>query len=117
MTPLSILDLVPIKDDTTPGEALRESLDLARQAERLGYNRYWVAEHHNMVGIGSAGAFMVTPGFIQSLAARMAGTSRIRTEAGGFSAAWTRAARIWLTVTKPNRSAPSRVAGIRSRIL
>ena len=77
MTPLSILDLVPIKDDTTPGEALRESLDLARQAERLGYNRYWVAEHHNMVGIGSAATSVV----IGHLAA---GTSTIRVGSGGI---------------------------------
>ena len=77
MIPLSILDLVPIKDDTTPGEALRQSLDLARHAERLGYTRYWVAEHHNMIGIGSAATSVV----IGHLAA---GTSRIRLGSGGI---------------------------------
>ena len=54
MFPLSILDLVPIKIDQTPAEALTESLQLAQHADQLGYNRYWVAEHHNMVGIASA---------------------------------------------------------------
>lgn len=76
MVPLSILDLVPIKDNTSPGEALRESLDLARHAERLGYARYWVAEHHNMVGIGSAATSVV----IGHLAA---GTKSIRVGSGG----------------------------------
>ena len=54
MIPLSILDLVPVTQGATPGDALRHSLDLARHAERLGYTRYWVAEHHNMTGIASA---------------------------------------------------------------
>ena len=76
MIPVSILDLVPIKDTTSPGEALRESLDLARHAERLGYARYWVAEHHNMIGIGSAATAVV----IGHLAA---GTSTIRVGSGG----------------------------------
>ena len=48
--PLSVLDLAPITLGSTPGDALRNSLDLARHAERLGYRRYWVAEHHNMPG-------------------------------------------------------------------
>ena len=51
---LSVLDLVPVQQGSTPGEALRLSLELARRAEALGYVRYWVAEHHNMTGIASA---------------------------------------------------------------
>ena len=52
--PLSILDLVPVQQGSTPGDALRASLQLAQHAEQLGYTRYWVAEHHNMTGIASA---------------------------------------------------------------
>jgi|SRR5690606_7296746 len=77
MTPLSILDLVPVKEGATPREALAESLDLARQAERLGYRRYWVAEHHNMAGIASAATSVV----IGHLAG---GTSSIRVGSGGI---------------------------------
>ena len=54
MPPLSILDLVPVCQGATPADALRHSLELARTAERLGFTRYWVAEHHNMPGIASA---------------------------------------------------------------
>ena len=46
--PVSILDLAPIVEGGTPAQALRNSLDLAQHAERWGYNRFWVAEHHNM---------------------------------------------------------------------
>ncbi len=76
MFPLSVLDLVPIKIDKTPAEALTESLELARHADKLGYNRYWVAEHHNMVGIASA-ATSVVIGYLA------AGTKNIRVGAGG----------------------------------
>ena len=75
--PLSILDLAPIALGSTPGDALRNSLDLARQAERLGYRRHWVAEHHNMQGIASA-ATAVVVGYLA------AGTSTIRVGAGGI---------------------------------
>ena len=51
---LSVLDLVPVQVGSTPGQALRHSLELARHVEALGYTRYWVAEHHNMTGIASA---------------------------------------------------------------
>ncbi|HEY6531804.1 MAG TPA: LLM class flavin-dependent oxidoreductase, partial [Acidimicrobiales bacterium] len=51
---LSVLDLVPVARDTTPGQALRRSALLARRAEELGYLRYWVAEHHSMPGIASS---------------------------------------------------------------
>jgi luciferase family oxidoreductase group 1 len=52
--PLSVLDLAPVSSGSTSAAALRNSLDLARHAERLGFHRYWVAEHHNMVGIASS---------------------------------------------------------------
>ncbi|WP_163066227.1 LLM class flavin-dependent oxidoreductase, partial [Acinetobacter baumannii] len=54
MAELSVLDLAPVVQGATPGDALRNSLDLARHVERLGYKRFWLAEHHNMVGIASA---------------------------------------------------------------
>ena len=76
MIPLSILDLAQIVEGATPSDALRNSLDLARHAERLGYTRYWVAEHHNMRGIASAATSVV----IGHLAG---GTSKIRVGAGG----------------------------------
>ena len=75
--PLSILDLVPVQQGSTPGDALRRSLDLARHAEALGYTRYWVAEHHNMTGIASA-ATSVVIGFLAN------GTSTIRVGSGGI---------------------------------
>jgi luciferase family oxidoreductase group 1 len=77
MVPLSILDLVPIVQGSTPGQALQHSLDVARHAERLGYTRYWVAEHHNMAGIGSAAASVVI-GYLAG------GTKTIRVGAGGI---------------------------------
>ena len=77
MTPLSILDLAPIVQGETAAQALRNSLELARHAERLGYTRYWVAEHHNMQGIASA-ATSVVIGYLAG------GTSRIRVGAGGI---------------------------------
>jgi luciferase family oxidoreductase group 1 len=75
--PLSVLDLAPITQGSTPGEALERSLDLARHVERLGYRRIWVAEHHNMTGIASAATAVV----IGHLAG---GTSSIRVGAGGI---------------------------------
>ena len=77
MPPLSILDLAPIVQGQTAAHALRNSLELARDAERLGYTRYWVAEHHNMQGIASA-ATSVVIGYLAG------GTSRIRVGAGGI---------------------------------
>ena len=76
MIPLSILDLVPITLGSTPRAALHNSLDLAQHAERLGYKRYWVAEHHNLAGIGSA-ATSVVMGYLAS------GTQSIRIGSGG----------------------------------
>ena len=53
-TPLSVLDLAPVPSGASVRQALRNTLELARHAERLGYRRYWVAEHHNMPGIASS---------------------------------------------------------------
>jgi luciferase family oxidoreductase group 1 len=52
--PLSVLDLAPVPSGSTTGQALRNSIDLARRAEAWGYERLWVAEHHNMPGIASS---------------------------------------------------------------
>lgn len=76
MTPLSLLDLVPVAEGASAGVALANSLDLAREAERLGYSRVWVAEHHNMEGVASSATSVV-------LAHLAAGTRRIRIGAGG----------------------------------
>lgn len=75
--PFSILDLSPVAEGSTAADALRNSLDLARHAERLGYHRFWVAEHHSMPGIASA-ATSVVIGHIA------AGTKTIRVGAGGI---------------------------------
>jgi luciferase family oxidoreductase group 1 len=76
MTALSVLDLAPVPEGATPGDALRNARDLARHAERLGYTRYWLAEHHNMIGIASA-ATSVAIGYVAE------GTSTIRVGSGG----------------------------------
>ncbi len=76
MPALSVLDLAPIPQGSTPGDALRNARDLAQHAERLGYRRYWLAEHHNMIGIASA-ATAVVVGFVAG------GTSTIRVGSGG----------------------------------
>ncbi len=75
-TRFSTLDLAPIRDDGDAGLALRNSLALAQHVEKLGFERFWVAEHHNMDGIASA-ATSVLIGYLA------AGTSRIRLGAGG----------------------------------
>jgi luciferase family oxidoreductase group 1 len=74
--PLSVLDLAPVGDGATPAAALAGSVELARLAERLGYERLWVAEHHNMPGIASSSP----PVLIAHLAAS---THTIRIGAGG----------------------------------
>ena len=51
--PLSVLDLVMVNVNGSPRQSMQNSLDLARYAERWGYNRYWLAEHHNMKGVAS----------------------------------------------------------------
>jgi luciferase family oxidoreductase group 1 len=75
--PISVLDLAPIAAGTTAAEAFRRSLELAQHAERLGYRRFWLAEHHNMPGIASSATAIV-------IAHVAAGTSRIRVGAGGI---------------------------------
>jgi len=77
MVPLSILDLSPIVEGGDAAQALRNTLDLARHAERWGYRRYWLAEHHNMPGIASA-ATSVVIGYVAN------GTTSIRVGAGGI---------------------------------
>src|SRR5438445_868109 len=77
MVPHSVLDLAPIVEGGDARSAFRSSLDLARHAERWGYQRYWLAEHHGMPGIASAATAVV----IGSVAA---GTSTIRVGAGGI---------------------------------
>jgi luciferase family oxidoreductase group 1 len=77
MTRLSVLDLSPIVEGGDAADALRRTLDLARHAERWGYERFWLAEHHNMTGIASA-ATAVVIGYVA------AGTSTIRVGAGGI---------------------------------
>ena len=59
MIPFSVLDLSPITQGSSAADALRNTRDLAQQAERLGYRRYWLAEHHNMTGIASAATAVV----------------------------------------------------------
>ncbi|OMQ21374.1 hypothetical protein BMI79_14915 [Serratia oryzae] len=74
--PLSVLDLSPIPLGAKPRDAFHFSLDLAQHAEKWGYQRYWMAEHHNMTGIGSA-ATSVLLGYLA------AGTTSIRLGSGG----------------------------------
>ena len=76
MIPLSVLDLSPIVQGGSPGQSLRASRELALAAERLGFRRYWLAEHHNMTGIASAATAV-------ALAYVGEGTSTIRLGAGG----------------------------------
>jgi luciferase family oxidoreductase group 1 len=75
--PFSVLDLAPIPQGSTAGEALRRSLDLAQHAERWGYSRFWLAEHHGMPGIASAATSVV-------IAHIAGGTSTIRVGSGGI---------------------------------
>ncbi|MBK0021059.1 LLM class flavin-dependent oxidoreductase [Ochrobactrum sp. S46] len=77
MIPLSVLDLSPVPEGSDAGQSLRNTLELAQQAEKLGFTRYWLAEHHNMPGIASA-ATSVVIGHVA------AGTSTIRVGAGGI---------------------------------
>src|SRR5215210_5635265 len=75
--PLSVLDLAPIPQGSNAAEALRHSLDLVQHAERWGFNRFWLAEHHGMPGIASAATSVV-------IAHIAGGTSTIRVGAGGI---------------------------------
>ncbi|WP_257459352.1 LLM class flavin-dependent oxidoreductase [Archangium lipolyticum] len=75
--PFSVLDLSPIVEGGDAAQALHNTLDLARHAERWGYQRFWLAEHHNMPGVASA-ATSVVIGYVAG------GTSTIRVGAGGI---------------------------------
>src|SRR6478609_1964144 len=75
--PFSVLDLSPINQGSDAAHAFRNSLDLAQHAERWGYERFWLAEHHNMTGIASA-ATAVVIGYVAG------GTKTIRVGAGGI---------------------------------
>lgn len=77
MIPLSVLDLVPVREGGTVSESMTEAALLAQEAERLGYQRYWVAEHHGMPGIGGGATAVV-------LAHVGAATRTIRIGAGGI---------------------------------
>ena len=77
MPVFSVLDLAPVTEGSSPADALHHSLDLAQHAERWGYKRFWLAEHHNMTGIASA-ATSVVIGYIAG------GTKSIRVGAGGI---------------------------------
>jgi luciferase family oxidoreductase group 1 len=77
MIPLSVLDLSPVPEGSTAGQALRNSIDLAPHVEALGFKRYWMAEHHNMPGIASAATSV-------ALAHVAMATSTIRIGAGGI---------------------------------
>jgi luciferase family oxidoreductase group 1 len=77
MALFSILDLAFVSTGNTPADAFRNSLDLAQHAERWGYHRFWLAEHHNLIGIASA-ATAVVIGHVA------AGTRSIRVGAGGI---------------------------------
>lgn len=75
--PFSVLDLATVVRGKTPSDTFKNSLDLAKHAERVGYNRYWFAEHHNMISVASS-ATAVLIGYVA------AGTSRIRVGSGGI---------------------------------
>ena len=74
--PLSVLDLSPVAAGTTAGQALRQTTQLARRAEELGYRRFWVAEHHNMPAIASSAPAVL-------IAHLAASTQTIRVGSGG----------------------------------
>lgn len=77
MIPLSVLDLVPVRSGSTASDAIREAVDLARATERLGYVRYWFAEHHSMGSIASSAPEIL----IEHIASA---TSRIHVGSGGI---------------------------------
>src|ERR1700729_3842734 len=76
-TRFSVLDLAPVRVDGTIADAFRNTLDLARHAERWGYTRFWLAEHHNLPGIASA-ATSVLIGYVAG------GTATLRVGSGGI---------------------------------
>ena len=75
-TRLSVLDQSPVPEGSTPGDALRNTVDLARRCEAMGYHRYWVAEHHGMTGLAGSSP--------EALIGSIAGaTRRLRVGSGG----------------------------------
>src|SRR6202043_4043127 len=76
LVPLSVLDLAPVGEGSSPADALQNSVRLATTAERLGYRRHWVAEHHNMPGIASSAPAVL-------IAHLASATSTIRVGSGG----------------------------------
>jgi luciferase family oxidoreductase group 1 len=76
MARFSVLDLSPVTGDATQAEAVRQTLEVARAAERLGYHRFWVAEHHNIAGLSSPNPEILIAALTQA-------TSRIRLGSGG----------------------------------
>ena len=77
MVDLAVLDLAPVAEGKTPADAFKNARDLAQHVEGWGYKRYWVAEHHNMVGIASAATSVVIGHIAGS-------TAKIRVGAGGI---------------------------------
>src|SRR3954466_6620078 len=77
MIPFAVLDLAPIVEGGDAAQALHRSLDLAQHAERWGYHRFWLAEHHSIPGVASAATSIV-------IAHVAGGTSTIRVGAGGI---------------------------------
>lgn len=73
---LSVLDQSPVPEGVSPGQALRNSIDLAQHADRLGYHRYWVAEHHNMAGLAGSSPEVLIGHIAEN-------TDRIRVGSGG----------------------------------
>jgi luciferase family oxidoreductase group 1 len=102
---LSVLDQSPVPEGSTGPDALRNTLDLARLADRLGYHRYWLAEHHGLSLAGPAPEVLIGP--------VASATERIRVGSGGvmlphYSACWpacTRAGSTWASAAPP---APTR---------
>src|SRR5437879_2812534 len=76
LPPLSVLDLAPVGVGSTTGAALTSTIELARATEKLGYHRFWVAEHHNMPGIASSAPAVL-------LAHLATATSTMRIGSGG----------------------------------
>ena len=76
MIPVSVLNLVPIRAGQTPAEAIQSMIDLAQEVERIGYQRYWIAEHHNAASLVSS-ATQVLIGHV------LAHTKTIRVGSGG----------------------------------
>src|SRR5258708_22870433 len=73
---LSVLDLSPVTGEATQAQAVRETIAVARAAERVGYHRFWVAEHHNIAGLGSPAPAVLIAALTQA-------TSTIRLGSGG----------------------------------